>query len=60
MEDSQNKGYLIGGPHSKDNNILGSILGYPNFGKLPYIGFILQSSRKGLDTYKGVDNCPKP
>ena len=28
----------FGGPHNKDNDILGSILGspYPYFGKLPY------------------------
>ena len=32
---SQNYGYPIGGPHSKVYNILGSILGFPDFGKLP-------------------------
>ena len=32
----QNYGYLVGGPYNKDYSILGSILGYPNFGKLPY------------------------
>ena len=26
----------MGGPHNKDYSILGSILGIPNFGKLPY------------------------
>ena len=34
---SQNWGYLLGGPNNKDYSILGSILGYPSFGKLPYI-----------------------
>ena len=31
----QELGYHFGGPHNKDCSILGSILGYPNFGKLP-------------------------
>ena len=29
------RGYLFGGPYNKDYSILGSILGYPSFGKLP-------------------------
>ena len=33
---SQNWGYLIGGPQNKDCSILGSILGSPYSGKLPY------------------------
>ena len=33
---SQNYGYLFGGPNNKDYSILGSILGSPYFGKLPY------------------------
>ena len=33
---AQNQGYLFGGPYNKDSRILGSILGYPNFGKLPF------------------------
>ena len=33
---SQNYGYLFGSPHNKDYSILGSILGFPYFGKLPY------------------------
>ena len=33
---SQNKGYHLGDPHNKDYNILGSTLGSPYFGKLPY------------------------
>ena len=36
MGDSQNRGYLFGGPNNKVYSILGSILGYPNFGKQPY------------------------
>ena len=32
---SQNWGYRFGGPYNKDYSILGSILGYPDFGKLP-------------------------
>ena len=36
---SQNYGYLFGGPHNKDYSILGSILGPPYFGKLPYRGY---------------------
>ena len=34
------RGELFGGPYTKDNSILGSILGSPNFGKLPYSGSI--------------------
>ena len=33
---SQNWGYLFCGPYNKDYSIWGSILGYPNFGKLPH------------------------
>ena len=33
---SQNYGYLFGSPHNKDYSILGSILGFPYFGKLPF------------------------
>ena len=29
-------GYRFGGPHNKDHSILGSILGFLYFGKLPY------------------------
>ena len=32
----QIRGYLIGDPHNKGYSILGSILGYPNLGKLSY------------------------
>ena len=30
-------GYLLGGPHHKGYSILGSILGFPYFGKLPFV-----------------------
>ena len=33
---SQNYGYLFGGPNNKDYSILGSTLGFPYFGKLPF------------------------
>ena len=33
---SYNLEYLFGGPYNKDSSILGSILGSPYFGKLPY------------------------
>ena len=35
---SQNYGYHFGGPYNKDYSILGSILGSPYCGKLPYRG----------------------
>ena len=35
----QNYGYHFRGPHNKDYSILGSILGSPYLGKLPYVGF---------------------
>ena len=33
--------YLFGGPHSTGYNILGSILGSPYFGNLPYNPYII-------------------
>ena len=33
---SQNYGYHFGGPHNKDHSILGSILGCPYLGKVPF------------------------
>ena len=40
MEVSQIRGTFFGGPYNKDQNMLGSILGSPYFGKLPYdLGF---------------------
>ena len=41
---SQNQGYHFGGPNSKDYSILGSILGSPYLGKLPYTGLLLRNS----------------
>ena len=35
---SQNRGIPFGGPYKKDYSILGSILGSPYVGKLPYSG----------------------
>ena len=37
---SQNLGYLLGGSYNEEYSILGSILGSPYFGKLPYRGYI--------------------
>ena len=34
------QGYHFGGLHKKDCSILGSILGFPYFGKLPYRNYI--------------------
>ena len=34
---SQNWGYHFRGPNNQDYSVLGSILGSPYFGKLPYI-----------------------
>ena len=42
---SENYGYYFGGPNNKYYNILGSILGSPNYGKLPYS--LEKSARKG-------------
>ena len=36
MGGSQEEGYPFRGPHNKNYSILGSILGSPKFGKLPY------------------------
>ena len=33
---SQNFGYHFGGPNNRDYSIMGSILGSPNFEKLPF------------------------
>ena len=38
MRVSQNWGYLSEGPYNRDYSILGSILGSPYFGKIPYRG----------------------
>ena len=39
---SQNEGLPYWGSHNKDYSILGSILGSPYFGKLPYNPYITQ------------------
>ena len=36
-EHAQRNVYLVGSPYNKDYSILGFILGYPNFGKLPHL-----------------------
>ena len=66
MRVSQNFGYLFGGPYNKDYTILGSILGSPYFGKLPYANMSqsLNSLQAGLHRdYIGDDKGllnPKP
>ena len=37
LDASQNQGYLLAGPHKKDYNVVGSILGYPYSAKLPLV-----------------------
>ena len=64
---SQNWGYPFKGPNNKDCSILGSILGSPYFGKLPYrvnrdhwgyIGIILEIyigiMEQKMETTKGI------
>ena len=36
MGGSPKYGYLSGGLHNKDYSVLGSILGFPHIGKVPY------------------------
>ena len=36
FEGFQKLGVFFGGPYNEDYSILGSVLGYPNFGKLPF------------------------
>ena len=50
---SQNWGYLLGGPNNKDYSILGSILGYPYFGKLPYMTTLARAFCRYFCTPKG-------
>ena len=45
---SQNKGYLFGGPHSKDCDIWGFILESPYFGKVP------NRNQKDIDNFSGL------
>ena len=37
LEVSHTSGYLFGVPHKKDSSILGSTLGIPLFGRLPFV-----------------------
>ena len=46
MGGSQNSGYHFGGPNNKDYSIMGSILGSPYFGKLPYKDYIRIMGKK--------------
>ena len=39
------RGSLLGNPYNKDYSILGSILRYPYFGKLPYVQCTLKRSQ---------------
>ena len=56
MRVSKNYGYLVGCPHNKDYSILGSILGSPYLGKLPYslitFTWALSASNMGTTTRK--------
>ena len=47
------RGTFFGGPHNKDYTILGSILGFPCLGKLPYRGHE-QVASKGRKTGEHV------
>ena len=50
---SQNYGYHFGGSNSMDYGILGSILGSPYFGKLPY-SFTRRASALEYDGQAGL------
>ena len=52
------RGYLFGGPYNKDSSILGSTLGSPHLGKLPY-GRVKWSSYAGRFLPSLLTN-PKP
>ena len=43
---------MFGGPYNKDFSILGSILGYPNFGKLPFILIYCLAVKKLIVMYR--------
>ena len=51
------RGTLFGGPYNKDYNIFGSILGSPDFGKLPSGLCIPQEPYDELHT---LGSCPPP
>ena len=48
---SLNEGYHFGGPKNKDYSILGSILGSPYFGKLPYRRSTGSSGLRRLESF---------
>ena len=48
-------GVPFGGPHNKDYGILGSILGSPYFGKLPYICIYIYIYMYGLNCFMQQD-----
>ena len=52
------RGTFFGGPHNKDYNILGSILGSTYFGKLPcssFLGLVWFSGKDSYEDYqKGI------
>ena len=52
---SHNYGYLFGGSYNKDCSALGSILGSPYFGKLPY-----DFEEYGLPSLQPITLNPKP
>ena len=48
-------GVPFGGPNNKDHNILGSILGSPYFGKLPFRALPPQKKKTDMETPR---KCP--
>ena len=44
------------GPHNKDYNIFGSILGFPYFGKVPYT-YIYRETCEGWYVYRDHDTA---
>ena len=53
-------GYHFGGPHKKDYSILGSILGYPNFGKLPFKGLGFRYAYQEVPMPAVTSRCVTP
>ena len=47
------RGTFLGGPHKKDKSILGSILGSPYFGKLPFAWGIVRHRLHFCAVYQG-------
>ena len=50
---SQCWGYLIRSPHNKDHIILGSVVGSPYFGKLPFVFAIYRPTYCKSPTHQG-------